>query len=168
MDRYGLNRDGLCYINEQLQYSNILIFIEVPLVYMLTFVYLLVIAVTVHCKLVKAQIYLNSLASNNTLSSNGFYSPRIRKMLFRISLYPITCALGLSGFIVGYFMVSLGYQRSRAIIIWGMVGITTKGFFSMITFFLDLKIQKASVELYKKIRKGVLLKSIRSNPTPEV
>ncbi|KAI9291501.1 hypothetical protein K502DRAFT_368399 [Neoconidiobolus thromboides FSU 785] len=149
MGLYGLNGGDVCFIKEQLPEGKVLVFVNASLVFFITFLYLIVIATIVNIKLARAKSDIDLIADNDNIEVNENFRSNLKKMIFRISLYPIFCIFGLSGFCVSYINLASGGSRKLGISIWGMVGVTTKGFFNMITFFLDTTFQEAFISTYR-------------------
>ncbi|KAI9297904.1 hypothetical protein K502DRAFT_327890 [Neoconidiobolus thromboides FSU 785] len=167
LNMYGLATNKLCYMDDTIPGSKLLTLLNTSVVYLVAFIYLAIISTLVITKLrndKKIILSMSHYAETAALGSRKDLLHGLKRTILKISLYPLAALFGLSGFIVGYLYQSIsGKPNLLPILIWGMIGITTKGFINFLTFLLDINIQKAIIELYYNAKQ--YLKSKRRSQT---
>ncbi|KAI9291500.1 hypothetical protein K502DRAFT_326261 [Neoconidiobolus thromboides FSU 785] len=159
MNLYGLNKGKVCFIKEDLPNSYPIILLNTSIIYSITFIYLFIVSFIIIMKLRDDRntvISMSHLANTAKLGDRVKLIKRLKKLIIRVSLYPIAALFGLSGFVVAYINNAItGGKRNIGISLWGMIGITTKGTVNLITFLLDPSVQHALKKVWQDVSRGI-------------
>ncbi|KAJ9083656.1 hypothetical protein DSO57_1032599 [Entomophthora muscae] len=149
---FGFNGER-CFVRHAAGYK-ILLAINLPLVMLITFVYCSLISVLVMIRLRAKLTIVRNLSPDDSISDQSIQRKvevSLKRLIFRISLYPVTCVISMSF----YFFANvwnIAIYNNTTLLAFAMLGLTLTGILNLIAFLLDPTLQAAAAAMSKSLK----------------